>query len=85
VAADRDLAPESGGVAGTGGRLVQPLRYGDGAAEGQPEYAEAVGHADAEMNGERRRRNEPAVVVRSTLGSPASKYVICLAEIDIPK
>ena len=33
----------------------------DGLCERQPENAEAVGHADAEMNGERGRRHQPAI------------------------
>ena len=64
VPGDGDLAPEGGGVAGTGDRLVQALRHADGAAERQPEHAEAVGHADAEMDGESGGRDEPAVIVR---------------------
>src|SRR5262245_10512827 len=34
-----------------------------GATERHPEHAEAIGHADAEMDGESCRRYEPAVVV----------------------
>ena len=63
VPGDGNLAPEGGGVAGTGDRLVQALRHADRAAEREPEHAEAVGHADAEVNGESGRRDEPAVIV----------------------
>src|SRR6185312_17570152 len=43
---------------------VRALHHADGAAERQPEHAETVGHADAEMDGERGWRHEPAVVAR---------------------
>lgn len=33
----------------------------DGLRQGQPEHREAVSHADAEMDGERRRRDQPTV------------------------
>src|SRR5262245_20205135 len=58
------LAEEGGGVAGTGEGLVETLRDADGAPQRQPENAEAIGHADAEMDRERGRRHEPAVVTR---------------------
>ena len=59
-----DLAEEGGRVAGTRDGLVETLSRADGAPERQPKHAEAVGHADAEMDGERGRRHEPAVIVR---------------------
>ena len=37
------------------------LSHAERARQRQPEHAEAVGHADAEMDGERRGRDEPAV------------------------
>ncbi len=64
VAGDGELAEEGGGVAGAGDRLAGSCGHADGAAERQPEHAEAVGHADAEMDGERGRRDQPAVIVR---------------------
>ena len=64
VSGDGDLAAEGGGVAGARDRLAEALSHADGPAERYPEHAEAIGHADAEMDGERRRRHEPAVVVQ---------------------
>ena len=63
VSGDGDLAPEGGGVTGAGDGLVQSLGDADGAAEREPEHAEAVGHANAKMNGESCRRYKPAVIV----------------------
>src|SRR5262245_42291822 len=59
---DGDLAEEGGGIAGAGDRLPDALSYTDGAAARQPEHAEAVSDADAEMDGERGGRDEPAVI-----------------------
>jgi hypothetical protein len=39
------------------------MRDADGVAEREPEHAEAVGHADREVNGQRRGRDEPPVEV----------------------
>src|SRR5262245_16990528 len=41
------------------------LRHTERTRQRQPEHAEAVGHADAEMNRERGRRYEPPVESRS--------------------
>ena len=40
------------------------LRHAERARQRQPEHAEAVRHADAEVDRERRRRHEPAVEPR---------------------
>ena len=39
-------------------------RQPDRARQRQPEHAEAVGHADAQMDAERRRRHQPAIEAR---------------------
>ena len=64
-AGDGELAEEGGGVAGAWNRLAGAGRHPKCAAERQPEHAEAVGHADAEMDGERGGRHEPAVIARA--------------------
>src|SRR5215831_12782522 len=57
------LPPEGSGVTGAGEGHVQSLCHADGTAEREPEHAEAVRHANAKMNGERRWRYKPAVIV----------------------
>ena len=57
-----ELAAEGGGIARADDRLAGARRNAERAAERQPEHAEAIGHADAEMDGKRRRRNEPAII-----------------------
>ena len=58
-----------------GFRTFLRLCAADGARERQPEDGKAIGHADAEMDGERRRRDKPAIECRQCDGSLPAKKV----------
>ncbi len=66
----------AGEQVGDPARVLVAGRIGAGQQLGhrQPEHREAVGHADAQVNGERRRRHQPAVETGSRNGPFLGQY-----------